>query len=97
MNTLNTWATGLALSLLIAAAGGLMDGPSELDAMHAVATDAQDAINLVATSPYQARANPRFCHQPPPTSHPLDADLPCSTQTPRTITGPRTHIAQATL
>lgn len=56
MNTLTTWAASLAFALLIAAAGGLMDGPSDTDAAQAAQSATQDAINDVAVTARAERA-----------------------------------------
>jgi hypothetical protein len=60
MNTLTTWATSLALALFIAAAGGLMDGPSELEATQAAQSSSKDAIDSVAADARREKAEGQF-------------------------------------
>jgi hypothetical protein len=60
MNTLTTWATSLALALFIAAAGGLMDGPNELEAEQATQSSSKDAIDSVAIDARRERAEDRI-------------------------------------
>jgi hypothetical protein len=50
MKTLNTWAAAALAALVIGAAGGLMDGPSDTDAAIATQSATQDAIDSVASS-----------------------------------------------
>lgn len=60
MKTLNTWAAAALAALFIGAAGGLMDGPSDFDAIQATADATQDAINSVAASASADRAEGQF-------------------------------------
>jgi hypothetical protein len=56
MKTLNTWATAALASLVISAAGGLMDGPSDIEAAQSTQSATQDAIDSVAATARAERA-----------------------------------------
>jgi hypothetical protein len=56
MKTLNTWAAAALAALVISAAGGLMDGPSDFDAAIATHSATQDAIESVAASAHAESA-----------------------------------------
>jgi hypothetical protein len=60
MKTLNTWAASLALALFIAAAGGLMDGPSDTDAAQAAQSSSKDAIDSIASDARREKAEARI-------------------------------------